>query len=117
MDSFRWLGWILPELVLHYLGVQFYYNILLYVARDPNLRGKISETDSKYNVVTFVIDSMSQLNFYRSLPKTAAFFESSRGIMFKKHHKVCIMLHTSSFLDLLQLRIFLDKLCWTNGLL
>jgi hypothetical protein len=45
-------------------------------------------TGKKYSIANFVIDSLSHMNMYRSLPRSVKQAEAMGGIVFKGHHKV-----------------------------
>ena len=46
------------------------------------------KTGKQYSVATFVIDSLSQMNMFRSLPRSVRQAEAMGGIVFSGHHKV-----------------------------
>lgn len=91
-------GWV-GQLVLHLqagaLGsllrwlpqAGLYSNILPYLAPRPANSSTRGER-TKYSVVVLVIDSLSQMNLVRSLPRTKAALEALGGLVFAGHHKV-----------------------------
>ena len=90
-NSLYWLDRLpVPKLVLHWLGVEIYHNILLYVPRLD--RPVQARTTDQYSVVTFIIDAVSQQNLVRSLPLTKSYLDSKGGFLFSGQNKV---LHNS----------------------
>ena len=65
-------------------GTTVYQNVLLYLPSPKPSR----DARKKYSVTLFIIESMSQMNLVRSLPRTLATVEELGGILFKGHHKV-----------------------------
>ena len=55
-------------------------------ARPANSTSRSERT--KYSVIMLVIDSLSQMNLQRFLPRTRQTLESQGGVLFKGHHKV-----------------------------
>ena len=90
-NSLYWLDSLpAPSLLLYWLGVELYRNVLLYVPRvDPPLHTRAKD---QFSVVTFIIDAMSQQNLVRSLPLTKSFLDSRGGFLFAGQNKV---LHNS----------------------
>ena len=90
-NSLYWLDSLpLPSLLLYWLGVEVYRNVLLYVPRlDKPVQ---SQAEDQYSIVTFIIDAMSQQNLVRSLPLTKAFLDSRGGLLYRGQNKV---LHNS----------------------
>ena len=90
-NSLYWLDSLpVPSLLLYWLGVELYRNVLLYVPRlGPPLHTRAKD---QFSVVTFIIDAMSQQNLVRSLPLTKSYLDSRGGFLFAGQNKV---LHNS----------------------
>ena len=93
-------------------GQVVYSNILLYLPTQPaNLlprQGRYSityTTDStsfssntsstssfsRYSIALVILDALSQLNVYRSLPAALAAVEGLGGVLYRGHHKVLLL--------------------------
>ena len=65
---------------------QIYENLLFYV--PARTEQPIPTTSTQYTVSILLIDSTSQMNMIRALPKTSTMVERMGGLVFKGHHKV-----------------------------
>ena len=89
-------------------GQVVYSNILLYLPTQPaNLlprQGRYSITYtqdststsstssfSRYSIALVILDALSQLNVYRSLPAALAAVEGLGGVLYRGHHKVLLL--------------------------
>jgi hypothetical protein len=66
---------------------RFLHKMLLFYVRPAKQREKTAGR-RQYSVALIVIDSMSQMNFIRSLPRTLALLETMGGVLFRGHHKI-----------------------------
>ena len=88
LASLSWLDWFLPELLLHLLGVDFFQTVLLYVPEELNSTTVNNNSNDKYSVFILIIDSLSRMNYLRSLPQTEELLTTAGALVFKGHHKV-----------------------------
>ena len=66
-------------------GQRLYENVLLYA---PRLPAEASSRAGRLSVVVLVLESLSQMNLWRSLPLTMARLEGLGGVLLRGHHKV-----------------------------
>ena len=66
-------------------GRLLYENVLLYT---PRLPAKVASRAGRLSVVVLVLESLSQMNLWRSLPLTMARLEGLGGVLLRGHHKV-----------------------------
>ena len=67
------------------------FNDVIFFVEPPaasESSGGSRESVTKYSIVLFIIDSMSQMNFLRSLPRTLETVRSLGGDIFLGHHKI-----------------------------
>ncbi|XP_056637211.1 uncharacterized protein LOC130445543 isoform X2 [Diorhabda sublineata] len=67
---------------------QIFENVHVAILIDEKIRRKIDNTTNPFSVLFIGIDSISRLNFIRSLPKTHNFVESNNWISLKGYNKI-----------------------------
>ncbi|KOB70455.1 Uncharacterized protein OBRU01_05477 [Operophtera brumata] len=70
-----------------------YEQFFLFAPKKPSLSTKVDEIDvpqkqSAYNVIVLGIDSISRMNFYRTMPKTLAYLKKKGAIELLGYNKV-----------------------------
>ena len=69
-------------------GSEVFSKLLFYVPRPEPFLASTKTPNKKYSVLLFIIDGVSQMNAFRSLPLTLTTASSLGSIVFRGHHKV-----------------------------
>ena len=69
-------------------GRDIFTDVIFFVHPPPEDDASKVESNTKFSIVLFIIDSASQMAFRRNLPQTLDFAKSLGGDMFLGHHKV-----------------------------
>ena len=69
-------------------GSEVFSKLLFYVPRLEPFLASIKTSRKKYSVLLLILDGVSQMNAYRSLPLTLTTASSLGSVVFRGHHKV-----------------------------
>ena len=80
----------LSEITLFYVPPLGSKQVLTESAINPYMETQVPRnmTGRRYSITNLIIDSLSQMNIFRSLPKSLAQAEAMGGILMSGHHKV-----------------------------